>query len=298
VTIYLTLAFLLTSLRIGLYALLPNLLPIAIYYGTLGITGIPLDLSTSLIGAITLGIAVDDTVHYFARFALEARRLGDERRATTSTLQSVIRPVTFTTLGLCLGFLTLTVSELRNQVYFGALSAFTILVGWLLELTLSPAICSQVRIVTLWDLVSLDLGPGPQRSIPLFEGLSERQARIFALMSRIVGVPAGTRLFSEGDKGNEMFVVIDGELAASLARGSERVAFSNMKRGDVVGEIALFSDARTADVDVVRDARLLRFGDADLVRLGRRYPRIAAVVYRNLNRILAQRVQSTARALR
>lgn len=297
-TIYLSLSFLLTSFRIGLFALLPNLLPIAVYYGTLGLTNTPLNLSTSLIAAITLGIAVDDTVHYFARFALEARRLGDERRATATTLRSVIRPVTFTTLGLCLGFLTLSTSELQNQVQFGVLSAFTIAVGWVLELTLSPAICSQLRLVTIWDLLSIDLGPHPERAIPLFARLSQRQARVFALMSEMVTLPAGQRVFTEGEGGDQMLVVIDGELSASLMRGTERVEFSRMTRGDTVGEIALFSKTRTADVDVVKKARVLRFGVDDLERLGKRYPRIAAKVNANLNRIVAHRVLTTTRALR
>jgi len=85
---------------------------------------------------------------------------------------------------------------------------------------------------------------------------------------------------------------------ASTSGGGGRVEFSRMQRGDVAGEVALFSAARTADVDVASDARLLRFGDADLERLGRRWPRIAARVTRNLNRILAGRVVSTAKALR
>jgi CRP-like cAMP-binding protein len=71
-----------------------------------------------------------------------------------------------------------------------------------------------------------------------------------------------------------------------------------MRRGEVVGEVALFSHKRSADVDVLEDARLLRFGHADLERLGRRYPRIASHVYRNLSDVLAQRVVSTQRALR
>jgi CRP-like cAMP-binding protein len=187
---------------------------------------------------------------------------------------------------------------MRYQVQFGVLSAFTMAVAWALELTLSPAICSRLRLVTLWDVLRLDLGQDPQHSIPLLAGLSTRQARIFALMARIVEVPAGMRLFAEGEKGREMFVVIDGELAASTERSGRRVEFSRMQRGDAVGEIALFSETRTADVDVTRHARLLRFGDADLERLGRRYPRVGAKVYRNLNRILARRVVTTAEALR
>jgi uncharacterized protein len=298
VTIYFTLALLLTSLRVGLYALLPNLVPVAIYYGALGLTGTPLNLSTSLIGAITLGIAVDDTVHYFSRFALEARRLGDERRATISTLRAVIRPVTFTTVGLCLGFLALAASDLRSQVEFGLLSAFTMAVAWLLELTLSPTICANVRLITLWDLLTLDLGHDPHRSIPLFDGLTKRQARIFALMSRSTELAAGQRLFAEGEKGGEMFIVIDGELVASLDRDGKRVEFTRMRRGDVVGEIALFTEYRSADVDVLQNARLLRFGDDDLARLRRRYPQIAATVYANLNQVLARRVKNTQETLR
>jgi hypothetical protein len=297
-TIYLTLSAMLTSFRIGLVALLPNLLPIAIYYGTLGVLGIPLNLSTSLIGSIALGIAVDDTVHYLARFNLEARRRGDEERATVATLRSVIRPVTFTTLGLCLGFLTFTLADSKSQQQFGILAAFTLAVAWFLELTLSPALSSGIRLVTLWDLLALDLGDEPQHQIPLFAGLSKRQARTFALLARVVAVPAGQRLFVRGDPGEDMYVVVDGELVASIERDGGQVELSRMARGDTVGEIALFGGARTADVDVVQDARLLRFGNDDLERLTRRSPRIAAKVYRNLNHVIAQRVVSTQRALR
>lgn len=297
-TIFLTLSAMLTSFRIGLLALLPNLLPVAIYYGTLGLLGIPLNLSTSLIGSIALGIAVDDTVHYLARFNLEARRLGDETEATVATLKSVIRPVTWTTVGLCLGFLAFTLSDTKSQQQFGVLAAFTMAVAWFLELTLSPALSSSLRLVTLWDLLSLDLGVSPERQIPLFDGLRPRQARIFSLMANIVALPAGERLFVEGDPGDAMYVVVDGELVASLQRDGRRVELSRMRRGDTVGEVALFHGARTADVDVETDARLLRFDSSDLDRLTRRYPRIAARVFHNLNRIIARRIANTSQAVR
>ncbi len=248
VTIYLTLAAMLTSFRVGLYALAPNVLPLALFYGALGLLDIPLNLSTSLIGAITLGIAVDDTVHYFARFSQEARRLGNERAATASTLRLLIRPVTFTTIAICLGFLALTLSELRYQFQFGLLSAFTLAAAWVLEITLSPALCSGLRLVTLWDLLRIDLGPAPHRSIPLFAGLSERQARIFALMSDLVSLPRGHRLFSEGQAGGDMYVVIDGELAAATtSHEGRRVEYGRATRGQVVGEVAMFSHVRSAD---------------------------------------------------
>ncbi len=95
-----------------------------------------------------------------------------------------------------------------------------------------------------------------------------------------------------------MFIVIDGELVASIDQHGKRVEFAIMRRGDVVGEIALFTEHRSADVDVLQDARLLRFGETEVLRLRRRYPFIAATIYANLNRVLALRLQNTVRILR
>jgi CRP-like cAMP-binding protein len=132
----------------------------------------------------------------------------------------------------------------------------------------------------------------------LFSGLTKRQARIFALMSSSLVLPSGKRLFSEGDPGKEMYVIIDGELSAGIERDGGRVEFTRMHRGDVVGEVALFAEGRSADVDVTREARLLRFGEAELGRLRKRYPAIAAVVYANLSRTLAGRITNTIKTLR
>jgi hypothetical protein len=293
VFIYLILVLMFTSFRVGLLALFPNLLPIAVYFGALGLSGVTLNPATSLVGSLALGIAVDDTIHYFARFNAEAKRQADERKGAQMALRALIRPVTFTTIGLCLGFGVLTTSELGSQVQFGLLSAFTIAVAWLVDVTVSPAICSGVRIVTLWDVLRLDLGSEPNVEIPLFRGLSLRQTRIFALMSDIRRPKAGERLMTEGEPGDDMYVVVDGNLDAWVQRHGERRDLSQMERGDVVGEVAYFGGKRSANVDVVSDALLIRFDSEDLDRLRRRYPRAAAVVYRNLNRIQAARVMKS-----
>jgi predicted RND superfamily exporter protein len=296
--IYLILSALFTSFRVGLLALLPNALPIAVYFGALGLTGVTLNPATSLVACIALGIAVDDTIHYLVRFNAEARRTGSERMATFRALGGLIRPVTFTTLALCAGFLALTASELRTQVQFGSLAAFTLAVAWLVDVTLTPALCAGVRIVTLWDVLRLDLGDDPQHSVPLFQGLSLREARIFALLADIRELSAGERLIQQGDRGRDMFVVIDGELAVWLERDGARLDLDTQTRGAVVGQVSLFDEPRTAHVDARTRARLLRFTDDDLEHLLRRYPRIAAIVYRNLNRSQAMLVSDTTRRLR
>lgn len=298
VIVYLVLTALFTSFRIGLLALLPNLLPIAVYFGALGASGATLNPSTSLIACIALGIAVDDTIHYLVRFNSDARSSASEERATFSALRAVIRPVSFTTLALVLGFLTLTGSELRNQVQFGALAAFTMAVAWITDVTLTPALGAGVRIVTLWDVLRLDLGRDPQRTIPLFQGLSQRQARVFALMSDVREIGAGQRLITEGEDASDIYVVIDGELAAWIERDGARIELSTMQRGAVVGEVGYFAAKRTANVDAVSDVRLIRFEPEDLERLRKRYPRIAAGVYANLNRIQAERLARTTQRVR
>lgn len=290
--IYLCLAALFTSWRVGLLALFPNVVPIALYYGALGVSGIPLNPWTSLIGSIALGIAADDTIHFMARFNSEARRLADERRALLASLRAVLRPVTFTLVGLCLGFAVLAFSELRSQAEFGLLAAATLALGWVADVTVTPALCAGVRVVTLWEVLTLDLGADPQRQVPLFDGMSRRQARIFVLMATVRRLGAGELLMRAGDEGRHAYVVLEGRLCATRESGA--VALFEYGRGDVVGEIGLFSTRRAADVHVLEDVRLVRFDGDDLERLRRRYPRTAALVYRNLNRVQSQRMLATA----
>jgi predicted RND superfamily exporter protein len=295
--IWALLAMLFTSFRAGFLALLPTVIPVAVYFGTLGLLDIPLSPTTSLIACIVLGVTVDETFHFLAKFNQDAREKADEVAAAKSGLAGVLRPITLNMIALCLGFLSFTGGELHSQVLFGALSAFTLLVAWLMDITLTPALGSFMRIVTLWDLLRLDLGKSPQHTIPLMSGLSLREARVFALLSRIEKYNAQDRVIKEGDWARDMYVVVDGELQAWVDRDGDRLELSTMGRGAVLGEAGFFGQRRTANVDALSPARLLRFGSEELERLRKRYPRIAATVFRNLNRIQAERLARTTAML-
>jgi CRP-like cAMP-binding protein len=112
-------------------------------------------------------------------------------------------------------------------------------------------------------------------------------------MATMHSFPAGHRLLTAGDTGNEMYVVIEGEMRASVDRAGGRIVLATHGRGDVVGEVAPFYGKRTADVDTVTPVRLMRITRATLERLRRRYPRIGAQVLLNLSEILAGRVASS-----
>ena len=297
VIVYGILALMFTSMRIGFVALIPNIMPVAVYFGSLGFFGISLNPSTSLIAPMVLGIAIDDTIHYFARFSREVKRLANDKKATIAALKVVGRPVTYTSVGLCLGFLVLLTSELSMQVQVGIMASYALAVAWLSDFILTPALCSSVRITTLWDVLSLDLGENPQESIPLLKGLRKSQARIVAIMSRVISIPAGKRIIHDGEKGSEMYVVIDGKLNATIDGTHGPVDLATYTRGDVVGEAGLFYENRTANVDTLEDSRLLCITQENLDRLGKRYPYIATKVFRNLNRILATRLFTTTHRL-
>jgi len=298
VFIFAILAGLFTSFRVGFLALLPNALPVVAYFGLLGLTGVTLDTTTGLVACIVLGIAVDDTIHLLARFNFEAREHVDEKIGVVFALKSVARPVTITTAGVCLGFLALTVSEFQNQVHFGILGALTLAFAWLVDVTFTPALCAGMRVVTLWDILTLDLGEDPQRSISLLRGLSKTQARMVALTTDIISFPACTSVFRVGDPGDEFYVLLDGEMRISIDTGDRRVELNRARYGDIVGEVALYCGKRTADVDTVTDVRALRFTRENLERLRRRHPRIGARVFWNLSEILADHVDNATRRVR
>ena len=77
------------SLRIALLALIPNALPVLVYFGVLGLSGVTLNIITSLIACIVLGIAVDDTIHLLVRFREQVRIVGDEGKAAAAALRLV-----------------------------------------------------------------------------------------------------------------------------------------------------------------------------------------------------------------
>lgn len=293
IIVYIILASLFMSFKIGLIALIPNILPVVVYFGILGIAGITLNPSTSLIAPMIIGVAIDDTIHYFAHFNRIARTQLNPEKATMMTLGVVGRPVTYTSLALCIGFLLLTTSDLRMQAEVGAMASVALLVAWLSDFFLTPALCSRMKIATLWDVLTLDLGKNPQDTIPLFKGLSSFQARVVVRMASIKNVKAGERLIEFGQPGKEMYTVIDGSLQISIDHDGKKINLEGLSRGATFGEAGLFFATRTANVDVIKDARLVCITLENLEVLKRRFPRIAAQLCFNLNKTLSTRLAHT-----
>ncbi|MCZ7586438.1 MAG: MMPL family transporter [Deltaproteobacteria bacterium] len=131
---------LLRSVRLGLFAMIPNLMPILLGIAFMGTVGIKLDPGTIVIGCIALGLVVDDTVHFLVRLR---RHLVEENRgvpdAIERTMDEAGRPIIITSVLLAGGFLTLVMGSFAPNIYFGVITGMIILIALVADLVVLPA---------------------------------------------------------------------------------------------------------------------------------------------------------------
>src|SRR5438876_652776 len=247
---------------------------------------------TNLSGS--LRIAVDSTIHYMARLNLELRGETEQTAALVRTLRTVGVPIVYTTIALFFGFLTFALSGFVPVKNFGILAGVTMATALGANLVLLPALLATTKIITLWDLLGVKLGDDPARTIPLFAGLRPSQARIVVLMGELKHFRPGEAIVRRGERGDEMFVIIEGTTEVLAGDGSGRQRINQLRRGDVFGEMGLVRRAeRTADVVAAGAGDVLALDERFLRRIQNRYPRIASKVFLNLTRILSDHLQRT-----
>jgi predicted RND superfamily exporter protein len=291
--IFVVMALMFLSVKVGFLAILPNVLPILIFFGVMGWLGVLLNLGTSLIAAISLGIAVDSTIHYMARLNLELQGETDQAAALVRTVRTVGVPIVYTTVAFFFGFLTFGLSSFVPIQNFGILTGITMAASLGANLVFLPALLATTKIITLWDLLGVKLGDDPARTIPLFAGLRPAQARIVVLMGQIRRFAPGETIVRQGERGDEMYVIIQGTTEVWAGNGRERRRLAAHRRGDVFGEMALVRRGeRSTDVIATDPVEVLAVDGRFLDRIQRRYPRIAAKVFLNLTRILSDRLQA------
>ena len=130
----------LRSLRLGLLACVPNLLPIVLTLGFIGWIGIPLNTSTLLVGAIVLGLAVDDTLHFMHRFLETAKTAPTTAEAVRSTLETTGAALFVTSLVMSLGFLMSLAAYLSNVQQFGVIAAVAAATALVSDVLIAPAL--------------------------------------------------------------------------------------------------------------------------------------------------------------
>jgi predicted RND superfamily exporter protein len=130
----------LRSVTLGVISMIPNVFPVFISLGFLGLAGTYMDLVMMTFSAIIIGVAVDDTIHFFLRYRREFGQLGNYSAALRVTLSTVGRPITFTTITLTLGFAMLALSDMSGLMHFGLLAGFAFSWALLADFFFAPAI--------------------------------------------------------------------------------------------------------------------------------------------------------------
>ena len=130
--------FLFRSFYLAAIAAIPNALPVAMVLGTMGWLGISLDMMTITIASITIGIAVDDTIHYVHRFQREFKKERNYLATVFSCHRGIGRAMFYTSITITIGFSILVLSNFIPTIYFGLFTGFAMIVALLANITLLP----------------------------------------------------------------------------------------------------------------------------------------------------------------
>ncbi|MFL2900636.1 MAG: RND family transporter [Candidatus Pelagibacterales bacterium] len=136
--IFIILIILFRSFKIALAALTPNLVACFVILGTMGLLNIPLDLMTITIASITIGIAVDNCIHYVYRYREYILITGSHADAVNNCQKTVSTAIKNTSITIMAGFSILVFSNFYPTIYFGAFTALAMLIALIGSLTILP----------------------------------------------------------------------------------------------------------------------------------------------------------------
>lgn len=148
VIIFIVMTILFRSLRAGMLSMIPNAFPILIVFGLMGWTGTTLNIGTSIIACVAIGISVDDTIHFMTDYSRRMREGRDRRRAARESVHAIGRPMVYTSITLFFGFLILSLSKFQMISAVGMLTGITMLTALGADLVLLPAILISTRPLT------------------------------------------------------------------------------------------------------------------------------------------------------
>ncbi|MGD9364362.1 MAG: efflux RND transporter permease subunit [Desulfobacteraceae bacterium] len=140
IVISILMMLLIGKIKIGLVSMVPNIYPIIVMIGIMGWAGIPMDLFCMLIGSISIGLAVDDTIHFMHNFRRYYERSGDPKEAIFQTFQTTGRAMLITTYVLSIGFFIFMFAEMRNIFFFGMITGCTLVLALLSDYFIAPAL--------------------------------------------------------------------------------------------------------------------------------------------------------------
>ena len=291
--IVLIISMLFTEMKVGLISAIPNLFPVIVLFGVMGYAGIPLNIGTTMAAAIAIGIAVDDTLHFMLRYNRELKLEKSHRAAMYNTLHGESLPIFATSLAMIAGFLVFTLSTFEPIVQFGMLGALVIASALLADFIITPLTISSLRLITIWDVMSLRLRKRVLAKSILFKGMRPWQIRQFILSGTVQDLSRGDYVFRHGEASNSLFLLLTGKVEACLPGMGDSACrpLEKFVPGDVFGDVALFANQpRKADAIARMRSKVLVLSRDGFENTTRHRPSISAHIFQNLTEDLSRRM--------
>ncbi|GAB4020817.1 MAG: RND family transporter [Bdellovibrio sp.] len=195
--IFLALSFFFKSFKMGLLAMPPNILPALFLFAFMGVFEIPLNIGTCTIAAVTLGLAVDDTIHFFIRYGHEEKITDRPWEAARNTLYHEMNPILTTSISLAIGLSILGFSVFVPLDQFGLLSALVLLFAVVCDLFITPYILVKFKIRGIKQIFEMDKVESIEQHIkhgPLMKHLGHDGVKRLVRWSSYVRLEQGEKI--------------------------------------------------------------------------------------------------------
>ena len=291
ILIFIIVSVLFTSYKGGLIAIVPAIVPVAIMFGVMGLFKIPLNPGTAMVAVIAVALAVDGTVQLLTRYIEHCRRSSDYMGAVNEAVNEVGPSLIIFGLALSLGFGILVFSKFTVVAQFGALITATILLSIFTNLMITPILMSKIRLVGLYQILSMSLDEDTIGNCTLFRNMTEYQRRKAILISELHEFNAGELLIEQDTLGRSMYLILTGEAEVARRDKGQSHTLATLGAGQIFGEIGYIRETeRTADVRAKTDITALIFDYERLQKDLKYFPNIVAKLNFNISYILGKRL--------
>lgn len=149
ICILIMLLILFRSFSLAIIGTLPNIFTAFFILGAMGLLGIPLDIMTITIAAITIGIGVDYAIHYIHRFKKETSQGANYQQAISTVQLTVGKALYYTSITVTLGFIILVTSSFKPSIYFGLFTSIAMIVSLFATFTIIPLLINWLKPIKI-----------------------------------------------------------------------------------------------------------------------------------------------------
>ena len=134
------------SISLSIIGIIPNLLAASVVLGTMGLFAIPLDIMTITVAAISVGMAVDNTIHYIYRYKKELKKTDSVEKALGNAHTTTGRAIFYTATTIAAGFCILSLSNFFPTVLFGLFTSLAMVLAFITSLTVLPNLLVKYKV--------------------------------------------------------------------------------------------------------------------------------------------------------